>query len=437
MNQSEIPRRIQLERMTPAERAIHDAVQVVEAAGCDVRLTKAVILLQKARDMVADFVDGVDQSPKPDVLQQVVAEREDYRMKWTQAQHETALAEKRIKSLEDGIVAENRRTSAIEAELRTVKDLLIARDEDYHPDGPATVAEVVERILGERDDAEEECSAAKGDIKAVRDLLASRDEDFKLDGIVSIIQVVQWVLDERTELLSRVKGLANSLEAQSRALDAADERASTATDILCVALGADHGRGGLVEHCQKAAGKIAELKSEREAFAAECRDWTNAMYRALKREMSGMGTPQQIGERAYALILDLEQIWQSVDEVVGLLEGRMRLVLALTREPPPTPDEWIVSTFREYSSHDAVLHGQRLVQALGAVTELNEGDIEVGLGPPGMLEVTIRGEVTWLVAPSRMPWPGVSVRAFFPRTKGNIQRCRGIAGGRSRICGSC
>lgn len=259
MDKNEIPRRIQLEHMTHAERAIYDAVQVVEAAGCDVRLTEAVILLQQARDKVADFVDGVHRSPKPDVLQQVVAEREDYRMKWTQAQHETALAEKRIKSLEDGIVAENRRTSAIEAELRTVKDLFIARDEDYHPDGPATVAEVVERILGERDDAEEECSAAKGDIKAVRDLLASRDEDFKLDGIVSIIQVVQWVLDERTELLSRVKGLANSLEAQSRALDAAEERASTATDILCRALGADHGRGGLVEHCQKAADKIAEL----------------------------------------------------------------------------------------------------------------------------------------------------------------------------------
>lgn len=306
---SDIPRRIQLEHMTPAERAIYDAVQVVEGAGCDARLTEAVILLQKARDMVADFVDGVqarrrvhfdapphhgchapaecdcecrrckriweglgrpgpahvggapsEQTPVArEVLDRVVAEREDYRMKWTQAQHETALAEKSIKSLEDGIVAENRRTSAIEAELQAVKDLLIARDEDYHPDGPATVAEVVERILGERDDAEEECSAAKGDIKAVRDLLASRDEDFKLDGIVSIIQVVQWVLDERTELLSRVKGLANSLEAQSRALDAADERASTATDILCVALGADHGRGGLVEHCQKAADKIAEL----------------------------------------------------------------------------------------------------------------------------------------------------------------------------------
>ena len=55
------PRRINMDKWTPAERAIYDAVQAVEAAGADVRLTRAVILLQQAREQVADYVDGVDR----------------------------------------------------------------------------------------------------------------------------------------------------------------------------------------------------------------------------------------------------------------------------------------------------------------------------------------------------------------------------------------
>ena len=57
----EIPRRIQLEKFTPAELAIYKAVEAVEALPPDVRLTEAVNLLQKARDRVADYVDGVDR----------------------------------------------------------------------------------------------------------------------------------------------------------------------------------------------------------------------------------------------------------------------------------------------------------------------------------------------------------------------------------------
>lgn len=56
---NEIPRRIRFDQLIPAERAIYDAVQAVEAVGADVRLTDAVILLQAARDSVADYVDGI------------------------------------------------------------------------------------------------------------------------------------------------------------------------------------------------------------------------------------------------------------------------------------------------------------------------------------------------------------------------------------------
>ena len=52
-----LPRRIRYECFTPAEIAIYDAVQAVEAMPADTRLTEAVVLLQQARDKVADYVD--------------------------------------------------------------------------------------------------------------------------------------------------------------------------------------------------------------------------------------------------------------------------------------------------------------------------------------------------------------------------------------------
>lgn len=56
----EFPRRHNVDRMTPAERAIADAVQAVEALPADERLTRAVILLGQAREAVADYVDGIN-----------------------------------------------------------------------------------------------------------------------------------------------------------------------------------------------------------------------------------------------------------------------------------------------------------------------------------------------------------------------------------------
>lgn len=58
---NEVPRRVDTQRWTPAERAIFDAVEAVEAMPADARLTAAVILLGQARHKVADYVDGIDQ----------------------------------------------------------------------------------------------------------------------------------------------------------------------------------------------------------------------------------------------------------------------------------------------------------------------------------------------------------------------------------------
>mgnify|MGYP001559835293 CR=1 FL=1 len=57
---SDIPRRIQLDRLSQAELAIRQAVIEVEKLPADRRLTDAVILLGAARDSVADYIDGVD-----------------------------------------------------------------------------------------------------------------------------------------------------------------------------------------------------------------------------------------------------------------------------------------------------------------------------------------------------------------------------------------
>lgn len=53
-----IPTRIDLNWMTPAERAILDAMYAVEEAGASPALTDAVTLLAQARDRVADHVEA-------------------------------------------------------------------------------------------------------------------------------------------------------------------------------------------------------------------------------------------------------------------------------------------------------------------------------------------------------------------------------------------
>ena len=52
-----IPRRCDVSLATPAEAAIRIAIVAVEAAGAHPLLTDATILLQQAREKVADFVE--------------------------------------------------------------------------------------------------------------------------------------------------------------------------------------------------------------------------------------------------------------------------------------------------------------------------------------------------------------------------------------------
>lgn len=62
-NASEFPRRNQLDQLTPAETAIHQAIQAVEAVGAHPLLTDAVILLGQAKDKVSDYIDERSAQP--------------------------------------------------------------------------------------------------------------------------------------------------------------------------------------------------------------------------------------------------------------------------------------------------------------------------------------------------------------------------------------
>jgi hypothetical protein len=55
--ENETPRRNRLDLNTPAEIAIHNAMQEIEKIGANVKLTEAIILLQQAKDKVADYID--------------------------------------------------------------------------------------------------------------------------------------------------------------------------------------------------------------------------------------------------------------------------------------------------------------------------------------------------------------------------------------------
>lgn len=52
-----IPRRIRIDLLSPAETAIRNAMLAVEDMAADPLLTEAVTLLGQAREKVADYVD--------------------------------------------------------------------------------------------------------------------------------------------------------------------------------------------------------------------------------------------------------------------------------------------------------------------------------------------------------------------------------------------
>lgn len=73
-------RRNRLDLMTPAELAIHKAIEEVEKVGADVRLTNAIMQLQKAKENVSNFTDnltgteGIGTTKTPEVADKEIKE---------------------------------------------------------------------------------------------------------------------------------------------------------------------------------------------------------------------------------------------------------------------------------------------------------------------------------------------------------------------------
>jgi hypothetical protein len=79
MIDTSIPRRVDRRRMIRTEIRISDLQRDVEAFGADLRLTKCVTLLAKAREQFADFVDGVVKAPEtPQAVRIIEKMRDDY-----------------------------------------------------------------------------------------------------------------------------------------------------------------------------------------------------------------------------------------------------------------------------------------------------------------------------------------------------------------------
>jgi hypothetical protein len=57
-NDQDFPRRNRIDLFSPGEASIRATVFEIEKMGADVRLTDAVILLGKAQEKVADYVDN-------------------------------------------------------------------------------------------------------------------------------------------------------------------------------------------------------------------------------------------------------------------------------------------------------------------------------------------------------------------------------------------
>ena len=59
---NDIPRRNQLNKCTIQELAIYKAIELVEKLGADEKLTRAVMLLSEAKDIVSDYIDANTES---------------------------------------------------------------------------------------------------------------------------------------------------------------------------------------------------------------------------------------------------------------------------------------------------------------------------------------------------------------------------------------
>ena len=154
---NEIPRRSRLDHNTDAELAIRAAVDAVERIGADVRLTDAVVLLQEAREAVADYVDGVNQR-RSVMLRTVLVMGEAPQLGGVINDNSRVLASQG-EPIEDIIRTLRDRITMLEAEKAAVLDrhteqaLAISHLLEGTGVGPCPLPEGVRRLINEHDAA--------------------------------------------------------------------------------------------------------------------------------------------------------------------------------------------------------------------------------------------------------------------------------------------
>jgi hypothetical protein len=130
------------------------------------------------------------------------------------------------------------------------------------------------------------------------------------------------------------------------------------------------------------------------------------------------------GREPEEAIQRIDDVWRIVDKLAALAESQMRLLLSRVKGPelavePP----WLskageavlkMDANERAPTHAAVDSARRLARALLLIHPKELADLEPA--PAGAVIVKWRGSsLHWLVSAPRLPWPGVSVRAYARR----------------------
>jgi hypothetical protein len=166
-----------------------------------------------------------------------------------------------------------------------------------------------------------------------------------------------------------------------------------------------------------------------------------------KEELPGSEVVRELSQSACEQIRDLircaceheagnaisaiAQIWEQLVRAEQFAEARMRLCLAKVDEPALVDcPSWLMEPVKELSSSEdglsashplAIESAEKLIRLVYTRNSQWQSLPEVEKAPLGQVAVTWetnRRRVTWLVAPSRLPWPGIEVKSTLMEMQG-------------------
>ena len=116
----------------------------------------------------------------------------------------------------------------------------------------------------------------------------------------------------------------------------------------------------------------------------------------------------------------LDEVWSQVDELAGLAESRMRILIARLDALPAVDESHDLEFLRcalqsdRTLNSDAVSCACRLVRSVIAARKHDDVRARLGPGPFGAVEVVWETDrwLTWIVGIPKLSWPGVNVRCY-------------------------